>query len=313
MSKIISQRLLSLLFVLFSVTFLTFIVSYLAPGDPILIMMGGRQDPTRYAFLKHIYGLDLPWYQQYFNYVLHLLQGNLGYSFKYPERPVWNLIAGGVPVSLQLGLMALSVSILVGVPAGVLAALWQNTWRDTGIMTIMLALYSIPSFVLIPVAWVIDLALYNAGLPSLPVAGWGSPKQVIMPVLVLSAANVGFISRLMRSSMLEVLRQDFTRTARAKGMRESLVIRRHVLRNALLPLLTVLGPSTAFLVTGAFVVENLFAIPGIGYLAVQSIGQRDYPVIQATTILLAVAVVIMNLITDLAYTVADPRVRTNET
>jgi ABC-type dipeptide/oligopeptide/nickel transport system permease component len=313
MSRIISQRLLSLLFVLFSVTFLTFIVSYLAPGDPILNMMGGRQDPVRYAFLKHLYGLDLPWYQQYFNYVVHLLQGNLGFSFKYPERPVWNLIANGVPVSLQLGLMALSLSILVGVPAGVMAALWQNTWRDTGIMTIMLALYSIPSFVIIPVLWVIDLALYKAGLPSLPVAGWGRPQQVILPVLVLSAANVGFIARLMRNAMLEVMRQDFTRTARAKGMRESLVIRRHVLRNALLPLLTVLGPSTAFIVTGAFVVENLFAIPGVGYLAVQSIGQRDYPVIQATTILLAVAVVLMNLITDLAYTVADPRVRTNET
>jgi ABC-type dipeptide/oligopeptide/nickel transport system permease component len=313
MPRIITQRLLSLLFVLFSVTFLTFIVSYLAPGDPILNMMGGRQDPVRYAFLKHLYGLDLPWYQQYFNYVVHLVQGNLGFSFKYPERPVWNLIANGVPVSLQLGLMALTVSVLVGVPAGVMAALWQNTWRDTGIMTIMLALYSVPSFVIIPVVWAVDLALYRAGLPSLPVAGWGRPQQVILPVLVLSAANVGFIARLMRNAMLEVMRQDFTRTARAKGLRESLVIRRHVLRNALLPLLTVLGPSTAFIVTGAFVVENLFAIPGIGYLAVQSIGQRDYPVIQATTVLLAVAVVLMNLVTDLAYTVADPRVRTNET
>ena len=178
-------------------------------------------------------------------------------------------------------------------------------------MTVMLALYSIPSFVIIPVLWVVDLALYNAGLPSLPVAGWGTPEHLVLPVLVLAAANVGFIARLMRSSMLEVLRKDFIRTARAKGVPETLVIRRHVLRNALLPLLTVLGPATAFLVTGAFVVENLFAIPGIGYLAVQSIGQRDYPVIQATTILLALAVVVMNLVTDLAYTLADPRVRAN--
>lgn len=309
MLRIITRRALSLIFVLFSVTFLTFIVSYLAPGDPILNMMGGRQDPVRYAFLRHLYGLDLPWFQQYLNYVTHLLHGNLGYSFKYPERPVWQLIAGGVPVSLQLGLFALSLSVLVGVPAGVLAALWQNTWRDTAVMALMLALYSVPSFVIIPVLWVIDLALYNAKLPSLPVAGWGKPEHLVLPVLVLSAANVGFIARLMRSSMLEVLRQDFIRTARAKGLREQIVIRKHVLRNALLPLLTVLGPSTAFLVTGAFVVENLFAIPGVGYLAVQSIGQRDYPVIQATTILLALAVVIMNLVTDLGYTLADPRVR----
>lgn len=212
-----------------------------------------------------------------------------------------------MPVSLELGGLALTLSVLVGLPAGVLAALWQNTWRDTIIMGLMLALYSIPSFVIIPVLWVADLALYKTGLPSLPVAGWGRPEQLILPVLVLAAANAGFIARLMRNSMLEVMRQDFIRTARAKGLPQRLVILRHVLRNALLPLLTVLGPATAFLVTGAFVVENLFAIPGVGYLTVQSIGQRDYPVIQATTILLALAVVIMNLITDLVYPLADPR------
>ncbi|HMN61282.1 MAG TPA: ABC transporter permease [Anaerolinea sp.] len=309
MWRTITRRVLSLVFVLFSVTFITFIVSYLAPGDPILVMMGGRQDPVRYQLLRHLYGLDLPWYQQYLTYVGHLLQGNLGYSFKYPERPVWDLIANGVPVSAQLGGLALALSVLVGVPVGLLAALWQNTWRDTTLMGVMLALYSVPSFVIIPIVWVIDLGLYNAGLPSLPVAGWGTPQHLILPVLVLAAANVGFISRLMRNSVLEVMRQDFIRTARAKGVSERRVIGKHVLRNALLPLLTVLGPSTAFLVTGAFVVENLFAIPGIGYLAVQSIGQRDYPVIQATTILLALAVVVMNLLTDLAYTLADPRVR----
>ncbi len=309
MLRIIGKRALSLIFVLFSVTFLTFIVSYFAPGDPIRNMMGGRQDPVRYEFLRHLYGLDQPWYQQYFTYVRHLSQGNLGYSFKYPGRPVWNLIASGVPVSFELGILALTLSVLVGVPAGVLSALWQNSWRDTSIMGGMLILYSVPSFVMIPILWAIDLALYRAHLPSLPVAGWGHPEQVILPVLVLSAANVGFIARLMRNSMLEVLRQDFTRTALAKGLSYRRVIQKHVLRNALLPLLTVLGPATAFLVTGAFVVENLFAIPGIGYLAVQAIGQRDYPVIQATTILLALAVVIMNLVTDLAYTAADPRVR----
>lgn len=309
MFRMISRRLVSLVFVLFSVTFLTFIVSYFAPGDPILVMMGGRQDQARYLFLKHLYGLDLPWYQQYFNYLVHLLQGNLGYSYKYPERPVWTLIANGVPVSLQLGGTALALSLLVGMPAGIYAALKQNTWKDTGTMAVMLALYSVPSFVIIPILWIIDLALYKAHLPSLPVAGWGKPANIVLPALVLSAANMGFIARLMRSSMLEVLRQDFTRTARAKGVREAVVIRKHVLRNALIPMLTVLGPSMAFLVTGAFVVENLFAIPGIGYLAVQSIGQRDYPVIQATTILLAFAVVVMNLLTDLAYTVVDPRVR----
>jgi ABC-type dipeptide/oligopeptide/nickel transport system permease component len=164
--------------------------------------------------------------------------------------------------------------------------------------------------VIIPGLWVLDLALYRAGLPSLPVAGWGRPEHVILPVLVLAAANTGFIARLVRNSMLEVMRQDFIRTARAKGASRRRVLWVHVLRNALLPLLTMLGPASAFLVTGAFVVETLFAIPGVGYLAVQSIGQRDYPVIQATTILLALAIVVMNLVTDLAYSLADPRTRT---
>lgn len=309
MVRLIYQRALSLIFVLFSITFVTFGVSALAPGDPILNLMGGRQDPVRYQFLRHLYGLDQPWYQQYLNYVGNLLHGNLGYSFKYPERPVWDLIANGVPVSLEIGLAALTLSLLVGVPVGVYAALRQNTWRDTALMAVMLALYSLPSFVLIPLLWVGDLALYHAKLPSLPVAGWGRPEHLVLPVLVLAAANVGYIARLMRGSVLEMMQQDFVRTARAKGVPERLVIRRHVLRNALLPLLTVLGPATAFLVTGAFVVENLFAIPGVGFLAVQAVGQRDYPVIQATTILLALAVVVMNLLTDLAYIAADPRMR----
>jgi ABC-type dipeptide/oligopeptide/nickel transport system permease component len=310
MVRLIYRRALSLIFVLFSITFLTFAVSKLAPGDPILNMMGGRQDPARYQFLQHLYGFDQPWYWQYLTYAGGLLRGNLGYSFKYPERPVWDLLASGVPVSLEIGLSALILSVLIGVPAGVYAALQRNTWRDTGLMAAMLILYSVPSFVLIPLLWVVDLALYHARLPSLPVAGWGRPEQAVLPVLVLAAANVGYIARLMRSSVLDALRQDFVRTARAKGASERRVIGWHVLRNALLPLLTVLGPATAFLVTGAFVVENLFAVPGVGFLAIQAIGQRDYPVIQATTILLALAVVAMNLVTDLAYMLADPRVRT---
>ncbi len=309
MARLILQRLLQLFFVLFSITFLTFIVSYLAPGDPILNLMGGRQDPVRYQFLRHLYGLDLPWYQQYLAYLNNLLHGNLGYSFKYAERPVWDLISQGVPVSLQLGGLALVLSVLIGVPAGIYAALRQNTWQDTATMGVMLALYSIPSFVLIPIFWAVDLYLYNNKLPFLPVAGWGKPENLVLPVLVLAAGSVGFIARLTRGSMLEVMRQDYVRTARAKGLRSNRILWGHIFRNAMIPLLTVLGPASAFLVTGAFIVENLFQIPGIGFLSVQSIGQRDYPVIQATTIMLALAVVFMNLVTDIAYIFVDPRIR----
>ncbi len=309
MARYLFRRAIALVFVLFSLTFVTFAVASLAPGDPVLNLMGGRQDPARYALLRHLYGLDQPWLAQYGRYMAGLVQGDLGLSFKYAERPVTQLIGSGLQASLLLGALALVVSLLIGVPVGVYAAVRRNKWQDTALMAVMLALYSVPSFVLIPMIWVVVLALFKAGLPTLPVAGWGRPEHLVLPVLVLAAGNVGYIARLTRSSVLDVLRQDYVRTARAKGASGRRVLWRHVLRNALLPLITVLGPASAFLVTGAFVVENLFAIPGIGFLTVQSIGQRDYPVIQATTLMLGVAVVVMNLVADLAYGAADPRIR----
>jgi len=309
MSKLILKRLISLPFVIFSITFITFLVGYLAPGDPILAMMGSRTDPTIYANLRHLYGLDLPWYTQYGNYLSGLAHGNLGLSFRYQGRPVWDMISSGVPVSFGLGFVALSLSLAIGVSVGLGAALRQNSWFDRISMSAMLILYAVPSFVLIPVLRWINYQFYLRGLPSLPVAGWGQLANWIMPVIVLAAASMGYMARLTRTSMLEVLRQDFIRTAESKGLRQRRVHWVHAFRNALLPIITVVGPSVAFLVTGAFVVESLFAIPGIGFLAVQAISQRDYPVIQSTTVLLAIAVVLMNLLTDMLYVVLDPRVK----
>lgn len=309
MSTLIFRRLLSLPFVIFSITFITFIVGYLAPGDPILTMMGSRNDPVIYERLRHLYGLDLPWYEQYLNYLGGLLQGSLGLSFRFQGRPVWDLIANGVPVSVMLGITALILSLSLGVPIGIMAALRHNSALDRGSMGLMLALYSLPSFVLIPILQWLNYQSYSRGGPSLPVAGWGKPEHWIMPVMVLSAASLGYVARLTRSSMLDVLREDYIRTAHAKGLTEQRIRWAHAFRNAMLPLVTVVGPAVAFLVTGAFVVENLFAIPGIGFLSVQAIEQRDYPVIQGTTVLLAVAVVAMNLVTDIVYGLLDPRVR----
>lgn len=309
MGKVIAQRLLSLVFVIFSITFLTFIVGYLAPGDPILVLLGPRRDPQVYNNLRHLYGLDQPWYQQYFTYITNLLHGNLGLSYRYQNRTVNQILGNGVWVSIQLGGMALFLSLLIGIPAGIFSALRQNSWLDRLNMTFMLALFSIPSFVLIPVVRAFNyFVFYQHNLPSLPAAGWGAPAHWVMPVFVLAAANVGYIARLTRSSLLEILQQDYVRTANAKGLPQRRIIYVHALRNALLPIVTVIGPSLAFLVTGAFVVESLFAIPGIGFLSVQSIAQRDYPVIQGTTVILATAVVLMNLLTDIVYTLLDPRI-----
>jgi ABC-type dipeptide/oligopeptide/nickel transport system permease component len=309
MSAVIIRRLISLPFVVLSVTFLTFIVGYLAPGDPILTMMGNQRDPVVYANLRHIYGLDLPWYEQYWRYLQGLLHGNLGMSYRYAQRPVTDLIGSGVKVSLSLGGAALALSLLLGIPIGVYASFHHNRWGERLTMAPMLALFAIPGFVLIPILQWINYRFYVGGLPSLPAAGWGSLQNWVMPVLVLTAGNLGYISRLTRANVLEVLRQDYVRTARGKGLPERIVRNTHVLRNAMLPIVTVIGPSIAFLVTGAFVVESLFSIPGVGFLSVQAVLQRDYPVIQGTVIVLTLAVVLMNLLTDLAYSVLDPRVR----
>jgi ABC-type dipeptide/oligopeptide/nickel transport system permease component len=308
MGRFLVRRLGSALFVLFSLTLLTFIIARMAPGNPIQEMMGNRRDPVRYQELVHQYGLDKPVPQQYVEYVGGLLRGDLGMSYKFPGRPVAAILAAGLPVSLKLGLGALLLSTLIGVPVGVLAALRRNSWIDRTLMTLMLGLFSIPSFVLIALLVWLNVTLYKAGWPALPVAGLERPSGWILPVVVLAAASMGYIARLTRSSLLEVLGQDYIRTARSKGLPPAAITVRHALRNALLPLLTVLGPSVAFLVTGAFVVEKLFNLPGVAYITIQSIGQRDYPVIQATTILLGMAVLIMNLITDLLYGVVDPRI-----
>jgi peptide/nickel transport system permease protein/oligopeptide transport system permease protein len=309
MATFLARRGLSLLFVLFSLTFLTFVVGRLAPGDPVQRMMGNRHDPVRHAELVHQYGLDRPIWTQYLDYMTGLVQGDLGLSYQYPGRHVSEMLARGVPVSFGLGALALLISVGLGVPVGIIAATHRNRWSDRLLMGLMLILFSVPSFVLIPILRLANLQVFRAGLPTLPMAGWGRPEDWVFPVTVLAAASTGYIARLTRGSMLEVLRQDYIRTAESKGLPHRVVVGRHALRNALLPLVTFLGPSVAFLVTGAFIVESLFDVPGIGFLAVQSISQRDYPVIQATTLLLGFAVVVMNLLTDGVYLLLDPRIR----
>ena len=310
MLRIIVRRLISLPFVILSITFITFIAGYLAPGDPILALMGNQRDEVIYEQLRETYGLNAPWYEQYIDYVTGLAQGDLGLSYRFAERPVWDLIGDSIGISFSLGLVALTLSITVGIPVGTMAALRQNSTVDRFGMTFMLAFYAIPSFVLIPVLqWInYQVFLFTDGT-ALPAAGWGRLEHWIMPVIALSATSMGYIARLTRSSVLEISRQEFVRTANAKGLTLRRIHWAHIFRNAMLPIVTVIGPSIAFLVTGAFIVENLFSIPGIGFLSINAIEQRDYPVIQGTTVFLALAVVIMNLITDITYVLLDPRVQ----
>ncbi len=309
MFRLIFRRFISLFFVILSVTFITFLVGYFAPGDPIRAMMGAEQDQATYDRLIHLYGLDLPWYEQYGKYVGGLLQGDLGLSYRFQGRPVWTLIENGVPMSLALGLAALSLALAIGIPLGAWTAIKQNTTFDRFSMILVLAGYSIPSFVLIPIFRWVNYQFYLYGLPSLPVAGWGRLEHWIMPTIILAVPYMSYIVRLTRATMLEVLHQDYMRTAWSKGLSASHVYWRHGFRNAMLPVITYIGPALAFLVTGAFVIETLFVIPGIGFLSIQAVAQRDYPVIQGTTLLLALALVVTNLVVDLLYLAIDPRVK----
>lgn len=310
MLRTIRRRLFSMAFVLLGISFLTFLVGYLAPGDPVQVLMGNRHDPVLHAHLMHLYGLDRPWYQQYLSYLWNALHGDLGTSFQYQGTPVTTIIGRGVPVSLELGGLALLFTLAIGVPVGVIAALRHDGWLDVSSMGLMLLFYAIPSFILAPAILAADVASCNAGSPwpCLPVYGWGSPSHLVLPLLVYAAGGVAYVARLTRASVLEVLGREYVRTARAKGLGPLPLNLRHVLRNALIPIVTYIGPSIAFLVTGAFVIEYIFNVPGIGYQTIQSLYQRDYPVVEGTTLLLAAAVVVMNLVTDLVYLVLDPRI-----
>jgi peptide/nickel transport system permease protein/oligopeptide transport system permease protein len=313
MLQFLVKRVIGLVFVLIGVTFITFIMGYFAPGDPIISLCGLHCTPDVRARLAHSYGLDLPWYQQYWNFATGILHGNFGLSFENLNQPVVNVVAPSLLVSAELGLMAFALTLLIGIPVGIIAALKHNTWIDTTSMGVMLFFYALPTFVLIPLYQLLMIFFvqrFNMDNPPLPTSGWvGGPEYKIMPVVILAAAGMGYYARLTRTVMLEVLGQDYVRTARSKGLRERVVVYVHALRNAMLPLLTVIGPSLAFIVNGAFVVELLMVIPGIGFISVNSITTRDWPVVQATVMILALAVVVMNFLTDIAYSVVDPRIR----
>jgi len=317
MIQFLVKRFIGLIFVVIGVTFITFILGYFAPGDPIRTLLGEHFDPVIYATLKHSYGLDLPWYQQYFNFLTGLLRLDFGTSFHYQGRAVWDILSQGLPFSLELGFWALIIQFVIGVPLGIVSALKANTWIDTTNMTIALALFSMPTFVIAVFFQVIIVQLHVHGGLSWPVSNWGVPWHYtwtdiqfkLGPIVLLAATGFAYLTRLARNQMLEVLRQDYVRTARAKGLREHAVIYRHAFRNAMIPLVTVFGLSLGLLVAGVFFIEQVFNIPGVGQVALVAISDRDYPVIQATTVLLAVGVVAGNLISDLLYSVVDPRIK----
>lgn len=304
------RRLAGLVFVIIGVTFIVFILGYLSPGTAIDGLCGNRCTLSVLAQLQHLYGLDKPWYEQYATFLNHLIHGDLGLSFQQRGQSVLNIMGSGIPISAQVGLPAVVLQVLIGVPLGILAAVRAGSRVfDTSNMAVALILFALPTFVVIPFYQILMVYLGQHNLPSGPIAYSGSFTDLIAPIILLALVGMGFFARLTRTTMLDVLNQDYVRTARAKGLTERVVIYRHAFRNALNPLVTAIGPSLAFIVGGAFFTEFLFNIPGIGLAAVNAIGAKDMPTVQGTTIVVALAVVVMNLVVDLVYGILDPRVK----
>ncbi len=300
------RRLLWLPILLAIVILITYALGLYGPGDPVKIAMGQRYDPEIAARVRHELGLDRPFYVQYGDYVWGLLHGDLGESIKY-RRPVIDLIKSRLWISFQLNVASLILGVLIGIPLGVVAAVKHHTWLDYAIVAGTVAGISVPTFVTAPIL----LWFLAARFRILPSGGWDGllSTRAIMPVVVMSTGVVAVFVRQTRANMLEVIGQDYVRTARSKGLSERTVVMVHALRNALIPLFTIFGLMVGGLVGGTFIVELIFGIPGIGRLGVESFFARDYPVIVALTILIAVAYALANLLVDVGYSFIDPRIR----
>lgn len=302
------RRILTFIPLLLLVAFTTFLLSYYGPGDPLRIMMGENWTSEEvYRSLRHQYGLDRPILVQFGDYVAHGLRGDFGRSYIQRVR-VGEMIGKALPVSAQLSLVATLIIATVGIGLGVLAALWHHRWPDALIGFFGVFLHSIPSFVLAPIVLVtLVLRLKLIKTPT----GWHGilSYQTLIAALILSAFPLLGIIRQTRTSVVEVLGQDYVRTARAKGITERGVLFRHVLRNALAPVLTSLGITFGFMLGNSIFVESAFAIPGLGQLFFSALKTNDYPVLTAATIVSAAWIMLLNLLVDLAYSVLDPRVR----
>jgi ABC-type dipeptide/oligopeptide/nickel transport system permease component len=304
MIRYISIRLLFALPALWLILTMVFLLAHIVPGDPVAQMLGEGARAEDLTQLRHALGLDLPLPVQYGRYLSGVLHGNLGESFRF-QQPVLKVVAEHYPATLELAIVALLICALIGIPAGVLAAHKRGERTDHTVAVLTLFGLSVPNFALGPVL----ILLFSVVLGWLPVSGRGGISHLILPAFTLGAALAAILTRMVRTSVIEELSADYVRTARAKGVSESGVLFRHALRNALIPILTILGLQFGTLLAGTIVTESIFSWPGIGRLAVQAIGARDYPLLQGCILLIAVSYVFVNLLTDLVYAVVDPRVR----
>ena len=302
------RRLIWLPFLLLIVTFITFTLLRLGPGDPVQVWLGQHQNDEVRERIRAQLGLDDPLVVQYVRYVEGVVTRlDFGESFRYRGKSVGELLAAKIPVSLQLNLAAIIITLGIGIPVGLYAALKQGTGVDNVVVAIALALQSLPVFITAPILLLV-FALKLDLLPTNGFEGFFSP-HIVMPAVVMGVPGIAIVVRLVRASVLDVLGQDYIRAARAKGLPEIIVRRRHILRNAMIPLATSFGFTIAGLAGGTFIVEIYFGIPGVGLFAIESLFQRDYPVIMAFAVISTSLFVLANLVVDLMYPLLDPRIR----
>ncbi len=303
LTRYVTRRLLMTLLALWAIVTITFFLMHAVPGGPFSTEK--KLPPEIIANLERRYHLDWPIWKQYLAYLWNVARWDFGPSFRYTARTCNDIIAGGFPVSATLGAVAVGLSLVVGVPVGIISAFRQYKWQDNLARFVATLGVALPNYIVAAAL----IYLVGVRLQWLPVARWGSWEQVVMPAFALAGFPAAFIARLVRSSVLEVLQQDYIRTARAKGLPGRVVLYRHALRNALLPVVTYLGPLIAGVFTGSFVIERMFAIPGLGDAFVTCISNRDYTLILGTTVFYSALLLLMNFMVDVAYVVIDPRIK----
>ena len=305
MTRYIVKRLIAALISMFFLITITFFLMHAIPGGPFSAGEQKDLNPEILEAIRARYGLDLPVWKQYVNYLNQLLHGDMGVSFKKTNYTVNELILGGFPISGKVGLVAIGIALLIGIPLGIISALKRGSWADMLSMVIATIGISVPTFI-IAMFLMYQFCMKHAILPNF---GWGDLQHYILPVACMCLSPIAHVTRLMRSSMLEVSRQDYVRTARSKGVPEIKVIGKHMVRNAVLPVITYLGPLVAALMTGSFAIERLFMIPGMGRYFVNAVSDRDYTVIMGLTIFYGAFIMLCTLLVDIAYAIIDPRVK----
>lgn len=307
---LIIRRLFQLVILLFGISFIVFMSMHVAPGDPATIIAGPTASASDLEAIRVDMGLDRPVLVQYFDYLGGILHGDFGYSFQ-TSQSVTNAILTRLPNTIKLAFASMVVAIIIGIIAGIISAIRQNSWIDVSSTTFALGGVSIPNF------WMgtMLILIFAVNLQWLPVGGIGAPiytiegiKQLILPAITLGTASAALIARMTRSSMLEVIKSDYIRTAKAKGVKQRSVIWIHALRNALIPVVTIIGINFGALLGGTIITEQVFAINGIGRLMIDAIAARDFPIVQGTVLLIATIFVVVNLIVDIVYALIDPRI-----